>query len=99
MKLCQKCSDEIGELVAFKSSDELWDKLMIPNVQVPDSECEFYLHKRIREVAQLLDKKTYRGWTPYEIGKTPYVLFIRSEDFEEAIGRLAGNYDRRESEK
>jgi hypothetical protein len=49
MKLCQRCEDAIGELVAFKSGDELWDKLMIPNTQVPESECEFWAHKELNE--------------------------------------------------
>ena len=69
MKLCQRCSDAIkeaggaalkteqaGNLVVFIR--DLWPdvRLFAVNI-VPESECEFYLHKKLNELQEWLEKK------------------------------------------
>ena len=100
MKLCQKCGEAIvkgchisdidyGDLKLRQGDGPFF--LYAMNEEVPESGCEFYLHKRINSAYKIFDEKARREFRDHLSGI--YTAAIESQYFEEAMGRLRGNYE------
>ena len=85
LKLCQRCKDEGAR--PFDEDSHYGEDITI----VPEPGCEFYLHKRINSAYKIFDEKARREFHDHLSGT--YTAEIESQYFEEAMGRLRGNYE------
>ena len=53
MNLCEKCKEQVADIISYRRNPDEWDTVIEVRTE---SECEFWAHKEMNELTEMLQK-------------------------------------------